>query len=209
MKLKSGEIYHVYNRGNNRLRLFYDKENYYLFLSKMKQYLSPNCDILAYCLMPNHFHLLVHANKKSAMLYRRSNITAEKLVISKPKMTRFSKGLQLLLSSYAKAMNKRYTRSGSLFRQNTKWKKTSDELFSFDYSLSCFMYIHNNPVSAGLVQFPEEWEFSSFREYAGFNKNEPICNVQLCKTMLNLEKNDIFNLSAKEIPTEVLKKIFK
>ena len=71
------------------------------------------------------------------------------------------------------------------------------------------MYIHNNPVSAGLVQFPEEWEFSSFREYAGFNKNEPICNVQLCKTMLNLEKNDIFNLSAKEIPTEVLKKIFK
>ncbi len=209
MKLKSGEIYHVYNRGNNRLRLFYDKENYHLFLSKMKQYISPNCDILAYCLMPNHFHILVHANKKSSMLYRRSNITSEKLVISKPKMTRFSKGLQLLLSSYAKAMNKRYTRSGSLFRQNTKWKRTSDELFSFDYSLSCFMYIHNNPVAAGLVQSPEEWEFSSFREYAGLTTSEPICNVRLAKTLLSLERNDIFNLSATEIPTEVLKKIFK
>jgi len=74
MKLKSGEIYHVYSRGNNRQRVFYDRENYLLFLSKMQEYLSPQCDMLAYCLMPNHFHFLVHANKKSAKLYRRTHI---------------------------------------------------------------------------------------------------------------------------------------
>jgi hypothetical protein len=121
----------------------------------------------------------------------------------------FSKGLQLLLSSYAKALNKRYTRSGSLFRQNTKWKRTSDEHFTADYSLSCFKYIHNNPVTAGLVQSPLDWEFSSYREYAGMSPGEPICNIKLCKELLSLERNDIFNLSNMEIPTEVLKKIFK
>jgi hypothetical protein len=71
------------------------------------------------------------------------------------------------------------------------------------------MYIHNNPVAAGLVQSPEEWEFSSFREYAGLTTSESICNVKLAKTLLSLERNDIFNLNATEIPTEVLKKIFK
>lgn len=209
MKLKSGEIYHVYNRGNNRQRLFYDKENYYYFLAKVRQYLAPNCDILAYCLMPNHFHFLIHATKKSGRLFRRTNVLTNKPVIPRPKMTMFSKGLQLLLSSYAKGINRKYTRSGSLFRQNTKWKKTSDELFSLDYSLSCFTYIHNNPVTAGLVSSPEDWEFSSYREYAGLSSSEPICNINLSKQLLSLERNDMFNLSKIEIPTEILKKIFK
>lgn len=209
MKLKSGEIYHVYNRGNNRQLLFYDRENYLLFLSKMREYLVPQCDLLAYCLMPNHFHLLVHANKKSARIYRRTHILTNLPVTPRPKMTMFSKGLQLLLSSYAKALNKRYTRTGSLFRQNTKWKRTSDEMFTADYSLPCFKYIHNNPVTAGYVHSPIDWEFSSYREYAGMSPGEPLCNIKLCKELLNLERNDMFNLSNMEVPTEILKKIFK
>jgi putative transposase len=209
MKLKSGEIYHVYNRGNNRQRIFYDAQNYQMFLSKIKEYISPQCDVLAYCLMPNHFHLLIHANKRSVQLYRRTHTLTNKPITPRPKMTLFSKGLQLLLSSYAKALNKRYTRSGSLFRQNTKWKKTSDEMYSLDYSLSCFIYIHNNPVTAGLVSSPEDWAYSSYREYAGLIKYEPICNLELGKTLLSLQQNDMFSLSSREIPTEVIKKIFK
>ena len=209
MKLKSGEIYHVYNRGNNRQRLFYEEENYLYFLTKVRQYIVPNCDILAYSLMPNHFHFLIHANKRSVRLFRRSNVKSARLVVTRPKMSVFSKGIQLLLSSYAKSVNKRFTRSGSLFRQNTKWKKTSDELFSFDYTLPCFLYIHQNPVSAGLVRSPGDWKYSSYREYAGLTSDPPICNLQLAKELLALEKNDMFNLSNLEIPTEVLKKIFK
>ncbi|MDZ4747734.1 MAG: transposase [Saprospiraceae bacterium] len=209
MKLKSGEIYHVYSRGNNRQRVFYDRENYLLFLSKIRVYLSPQCDMLAYCLMPNHFHFLVHANKKSARVFRRTHILTNSSITPKPKMSMFSKGLQLLLSSYAKSINRRYTRSGSLFRQNTKWKKTSDEMFSLDYSLSCFSYIHYNPVTAGLVNSPEDWEFSSYREYAGLTRDEPICNLELGKSLLCLQPNDMFNLSSREIPNEILKKIFK
>jgi REP-associated tyrosine transposase len=209
MKLTSGQVYHVYNRGNNRQRLFFEKENYDYFLSKVRKYLIPNCDILAYCLMPNHFHFLIHANKRSTKFFRRSNVRTNKLIVPKPKMSYFSKGIQLLLSSYAKSVNKRFTRSGSLFRQNTKWKQTSDELFSFDYSLSCFKYIHQNPVIAGFVQSPADWKYSSYREYAGLSSEKPICNLKLAKQLLALEKNDMFNLSNLEIPTEVLKKIFK
>lgn len=209
MKLNQGDIYHVYNRGNNRQRLFYDEENYQYFLKKVRKYLVYNCDILAYCLMPNHFHFLVHANKRSIKLFRRSKVRAGKPAVPRPKMTCFSKGIQLLLSSYAKSVNKRFTRSGSLFRQNTKCKKTSDELFSFDYSLSCFQYIHRNPVMAGLVASPEDWAYSSYREYMGLASHDPICNLALAKQLLSLEKNDMFNLSNVEVPTEILKKIFQ
>lgn len=208
MKFKSGEIYHVYNRGNNRQRLFYERENYLLFLQKVRKYVVPQCDILAYCLMPNHFHFLIHANKTTVKTYRSSSVRIKKLLAPRPKMSRFSKGLQLLLSSYAKAMNTRYSRNGSLFRQNTKWKRTSDELFSFDYSLPCFQYIHYNPVSAGLVEIPEAWEFSSYREYSGLSPEIPICNIELARSLLALDRSELFYPKG-EIPTEILKKIFK
>lgn len=209
MKLKSGEIYHVYSRGNNRQRIFYERENYYLFLKKIKTYLSPHCDLLSYCLMPNHFHLLVHANRFSLKMYRRSLIKGDRLVTPKPKMNMFSKGLQLLLSSYTKTINKRYTRSGSLFRQNTKCRKTSDPVGSADYSLACFSYIHQNPVTAGLVMTPEEWSFSSYRVYANLSPDDGICNIALAKKILCLDENVVFNQSIHEMPTDVLKKIFQ
>jgi len=209
MKLKSGEIYHVYNRGNNRQRLFYDRDNYYYFLSKMRQYLLPNCDLLSYCLMPNHFHFLLHANHKTTRLCRNKIILPDEPRIPAMEMSRFSKGIQLLLSSYAKGINKKYTRSGSLFRQNTKSKQTSSESFLEDYSLQCFMYIHKNPVTAGLVQYPDEWEFSSVREYMGLKNVNSLCNVEMARKLLSLDINDIQYLNRLEVPTDVIKKIFK
>jgi hypothetical protein len=124
-------------------------------------------------------------------------------------MTRFSKGLQLLLSSYAKAINKRYSRSGSLFRQNTKSRKTSDDLYAHDYSLVCFNYIHNNPVSAGLVQAPEDWEFSSYRDYAGLRSTPSICNLELGRRLLCLDQSEFLNQKTVEIPAHIIRKIFK
>lgn len=209
MHLKSGEIYHVYSRGNNRQRIFYDRENYYYFLNKVRQYISPNCDILAYCLMPNHFHFLIHANRKTTFRFRHKKGLDEFSLKSPLKMTRFSKGMQMLLSSYAKGINKKYSRSGSLFRQNTKSKRTSSEFFLEDYSLQCFMYIHNNPVAAGLVQYADEWEFSSIREYMGLKNVDSFCNVKLAKQLLNLDVNEIIYLNNVELPTEVIRKIFR
>ncbi|MDD2199404.1 MAG: hypothetical protein PHE08_06735, partial [Bacteroidales bacterium] len=60
MIIEKGYIYHIYNQGNNRRRIFLIRENYLFFLKKIETYILPYADILAYCLMPNHFHLMVY-----------------------------------------------------------------------------------------------------------------------------------------------------
>lgn len=89
-----GGIYHVYNRGNNRQLIFFERENYLHFLRLVRQHLlHRNIEVLAYCLMPNHYHLLVRLQEAN-----------------------LSEGLNRLSLSYAKAMNKRFERVGSLFQ---------------------------------------------------------------------------------------------
>lgn len=206
MKLKPQEIYHVFNHGNNRQRIFYDRENYHLFLHKLKRYLSPHCDILAYCLMPNHFHLLIHGNEKTIIPFLKpedqSNYHQSNPYVF---MNCFAHGMKMLLSSYAKAINKRHNRSGSLFRQNTKSKRTSSDSFSMDYSLWCFIYIHNNPQVAGLADSPADWPFSSYREYLG-KSTDPICNIQLGKKLLSLDINELIQFNGCEIPDHIKSK---
>ena len=57
MEFEDGQIYHVFNRGNNSQTVFFSNENYQNFLDKMEEYIKPFASILAWCLMPNHFHL--------------------------------------------------------------------------------------------------------------------------------------------------------
>ena len=59
MHFEKNLIYHVFNQGNNKQPIFFERENYLYFLRKMRKYLRPNADILCYCLMPNHFHWLI------------------------------------------------------------------------------------------------------------------------------------------------------
>ncbi|MBN1950845.1 MAG: transposase [Bacteroidales bacterium] len=63
MEFKEGHLYHLYNQGNNRQDIFFKHENYLYFLDKMKIHILPHCDILAYCLMPNHFHIMIRVNE--------------------------------------------------------------------------------------------------------------------------------------------------
>jgi len=62
MQFEEGYIYHIYNQGNNRQKIFFNRENYLYFLRKINTYILPYGDILAWCLMPNHFHLMVLVN---------------------------------------------------------------------------------------------------------------------------------------------------
>ena len=65
MNLQPGQLYHIYNRGNNRQRIFFSHENYLYFLTKLRKYLTPQLRIYAWCLMPNHFHLLVEVREQA------------------------------------------------------------------------------------------------------------------------------------------------
>ena len=59
IEFSNGQIYHVFNRGNNLQTVFFIRENYLFFLDKIRKSILPHANILAWCLMPNHFHLMI------------------------------------------------------------------------------------------------------------------------------------------------------
>jgi putative transposase len=139
--LQAENFYHIYNRGNNRQTIFFERDNYVYFLRLVKEHLITNVvDIVAYCLMPNHYHFLVYLKDET-----------------------LSDAMKSLSLSYTKAINKRFNRSGVLFQGRFQ----SIHVAQTDYLIHLSRYIHLNPVKAGLVQQPGEWEFSSYLEYAG------------------------------------------
>ena len=141
-EFRAGHYYHLYNRGVNRQPIFFCRENWSFFLRRTRHYFLPELvDVLAYCLMPTHYHLLVHL--KTDDLGRRI--------------------MQPFALSYTKAINKQQSRTGPLFegRFQATWVDRDE------YLLHLSRYIHLNPVAAGLVPRPEDWVFSSYREYIG------------------------------------------
>ncbi len=163
MQFVPGNIYHIYNRGNNQQPIFFGRRNYLFFLKKIKQGLTPHCDILAWCLMPNHFHLMVHCPETSSGCQEpNASDVARGVGVVQP----LNRAIAILLSSYTKAINKQERRTGSLFQQKTKAKSLTG-IADPGYPFVCFHYIHQNPRRARLVAQLEDWEFSSFRDYAG------------------------------------------
>ena len=134
----AGYYYHIYNRGNQRERIFFEHKNYFYFLKKFREYFGDTVAVVSYCLMPNHYHFLL-----------------------KPIDNDFSHRMKNFTISYVKSINKNYNRVGHLFQGNYKAKLISDDAVLLHLS----RYIHLNPVFAQLVKTAEEWEFSSYREY--------------------------------------------
>lgn len=209
MKYKTNQVYHIFNQGNNQQTIFFERENYLYFLRKMRKHFLPHADVLCYCLMPNHFHWLICPNEngvasgKSIMPNLKVNHaklegTSKVPSNSSNLQQNLSQQIGTLLSGYTKAINKKHNRTGSLFRGKTKAKDgIIDELMTVngknrqyffrpdnDYILQCFKYIHQNPVKAGLVESPEDWEFSSAMDYKGI-RNGTLCNYELARKLLS------------------------
>lgn len=111
--IEEGFFYHIYNRGNNGGNIFFDKENYAYFLKLLEKYIVPVADVYCYCLMKNHYHLLVRIKEmdeinKAELKYK---------TIEKPSLVNASKQFSHLFNAYAQAINRRYSRSGSLFEK--------------------------------------------------------------------------------------------
>jgi len=125
MHFEKGQLYHIYNQGNNRQKLFFDRENYLFFLRKMRLHLLPYCDVLAYCLMPNHFHFMVVVNELVVEVENTRSATLSRAPSDSRKDT-FQKSIGILLASYTRAINKQRNTTNSLFRPKTKAENLTD-----------------------------------------------------------------------------------
>ncbi|MFO7879648.1 MAG: hypothetical protein R6V52_06410 [Bacteroidales bacterium] len=145
MHFEKGHLYHVYNQGNKRQPIFFERRNYFFFLEKMRTHLLPFGDLIAYCLMPNHFHWMMVVRKVSVVVpaaihpmtqshrmnalesHRMNALDAEKVTqshrmnaLDAEKVQSLNESIGILLRSYTRAINKEQECSGSLFRQKTK-----------------------------------------------------------------------------------------
>jgi REP element-mobilizing transposase RayT len=136
-----GGLYHIISRGNNRRKIFRSDSDYLRFLEILEQQKSRLPFYLyAYCLMPNHFHLLIEMRDES-----------------------ISQIMQRVLTSYSQFHNRKYKKIGHLFQGRYK----SILCQSDRYLAELVRYIHLNPVRARMVKRAEGYEYSGHRAYIG------------------------------------------
>ena len=213
MIFEKGYLYHIYNQGNNKQKIFYNRENYLFFLKKVNKYILPYADVLAWCFMPNHFHLMVLVNEvelyqgftqSEALSINKTNhsegLTSSQ-TLTRSKRT-FNDSIGILLRSYTRAVNKQEGITGSLFRKETKaecincFNHTKPSFIQSNISITnllsekqypqvCFDYIHQNPVKAGLVKEAIDWEFSSAKDYAAL-RNGKLINKAVAEEFVDI-----------------------
>src|SRR5262249_31960290 len=135
-----GSYYHIYNRGAARLSIVREERNYAYLLRLMRQVAGEcKCAIVAYCLLPNHYHWLVRQDGHTpvSMLPKR------------------------VFGSYSQAFNKAYQRSGTLFEGAFRATLVDTDA----YLRHLCRYIHVNPVKHGLASAPELWPYSNYLEW--------------------------------------------
>lgn len=146
--MEKDRYYHIFNRGNNNDFLFYDDDNYEYFLMKFRSYLENHVETLCYCLMKTHFHFLI-------------KVKDNEINDSKPQalLTPLEKAFRDFFICYAKSINKKYHRTGSLFQYKFKRKEITDDF----YLKNIIRYIHFNPVESGYCFNPEYYAHSSYQ----------------------------------------------
>lgn len=134
--------YHIYNRGVSKSALFHEPTNYLFVIEKLQKYRKANhVTVIAYCFMPNHYHLLLRQDGAEPA----GNVP------------------QAIFNSYSKAYNLKYAHSGTLFESRFRAKLVS----STSHLLHLCRYIHANPVKDGFVADPAEWRWSNYLDWIG------------------------------------------
>ena len=144
--LYKNKLYHFYNRGNGTEKIFFKEENYYYFLKQYEKYLSDFIDTFAYCLLPNHFHILGRVKNDDPGIV--------------------SETFRKFFISYSMSINVQEKRKGNLFQRGFKRKIIEDE----KYFYAAVYYIHSNPVHHGITKDLTQYKFSSYNSLCGNNK---------------------------------------
>lgn len=156
--LETEKVYHIYTHANGNENLFRSSENYYYFLKKYREHIYPVVETLAYCLMPNHIHLMIKVRTEKELMD----------FINKKDQTGFqnlsglvSQQFSNLFNAYTKAYNKKYERMGALFCRPFKRKLVANDT----YFTQLMVYIHLNPIHHGFVKELQDWLHSSWHTY--------------------------------------------
>ena len=145
--LEAGYYYHVYNRGNNKEKLFIENSDYVYFLKLFKRYIHEIADIYCFCLLSNHFHFLIRMKElKEIKSYD---------LREKP----YSRSLSNYFNAYTKYFNLKYDRTGSLFQKSFKRKRIDNEV----YLKILIHYIHTNPVHHEVCDDFTLYKYSSYK----------------------------------------------
>ena len=219
MTFYPNQLFHIYNRGHDRQLLFHSDENYRYFLWKMRTYLLPFGDIIAWCLMPNHFHWLFYVKStavRSEVLWqhvdqvewlrRQQKYGKQARQITRKRVTReenssilLNDAIGYLENTYSQAINRYRQSTGTAFNGRCKAKNGWIDEFAAGtkangkldtrfmpgsgYAYRCFVYIHQNPVEPGLATQPEDWRYSSARDYAEMRKGT-LCNINFGRELM-------------------------
>ncbi|UOQ96365.1 transposase [Hymenobacter sp. 5317J-9] len=175
MHYEPDSLYHVYNRGNNGQQLFFEPAHYHHFLRLFRQHVAPTVRVIAYCLMPNHFHFLLLTTPEGTRWDDSASSARQPMV----------RGLAKLLSAYSQGLNEELGRKGALFQPKTKGKLLDGPFCEVGYPLLCFQYIHQNPLRAGLSADLADWPYSSYRDYAGL-RSGTLCDHASGRKLLAL-----------------------
>lgn len=194
--MEPGNLYHIYNRGNNKQPIFFERKNYHYFLERFDKYLSNFVDVYAYCLMPNHFHFLIKIKellKTSKVLNHFAELSesyetfevldgaadqTSKVLKPFTGLPESAETFEVLhrppLSPMEKAFKNLFISYSKTI--NKAYDRTGSlfqvrykqkEITDDGYFTSIIQYIHANPQAAGLCNTYEDWEFSSYNAIIG------------------------------------------
>jgi putative transposase len=170
-KLEPGKVYHIYNHAVGKDNLFKEPQNYVFFLNRWKHYWQPYMDVYAYCLMPNHFHVVARFKPISAAILEaiQKENTSKALAYLEGKVpinTFYEDQFKRFFTSYSRAFGKTYNRVGSLFR--AKFKRVV--LPNRERLLDKIFYVHHNPMHHRFCTRYMDYPYSSYLDYLDGNE---------------------------------------
>lgn len=153
--LETNTYYHIFNRGINGEKVFFEEKNYKFFLQQYSKYVHPFVKTYAYCLLGNHFHFLIQVRSEEELI---KIINKNK---EKPYYWHVSNAFSSFLQSYTRAVNKVYKRTGAIFETPFKRIEVKNDI----YFTTLVSYIHQNPQKHGIIEDFREYQHSSYQTH--------------------------------------------
>jgi putative transposase len=142
---------HIIQRGNNKIPIFLETKDYQFFLELLQEaHIKHPCQLYGYCLMPNHFHLIINPQLTSQV----------------------SLFMKLVGGKYVRYFNKKYSRTGTLWENRFRSFLIGEE----KYFIRCLRYVETNPLRTKLVKNPEDWKWSSYN-FRAFGTNSQLLSL--------------------------------